>query len=255
MPQAAAFRDRHLDGQFLPLEEMTDWIKAQAASEGVLPPEKPYTMRRTLAFLSPTRRMVEVEIRSDGVLAELKEIAATLVKSYHTGCRIRPRRWSSSSRRRSRRFPWGAAPSSSASCPAPRTSPLRSAHGSPPREVAAFYSEIRRRHRLQGHDKPFAVKHLALAVFVERTMGSGEGWVKLRAQWNKMYAKPHPSWRYKPDSDPEAIVFSLEARERLATDHRRALARSPQEAALRRGRGGRFCDSRRERVPTRCRPA
>ena len=80
-----------------------------------------------------------------------------------------------------------------------------------PREVAALYSEIRGRIGL-GRDKPFATKHLALAVFVQRTMGSGEGWVELRAQWNEMYAKPHPTWCSKPDGDPEAIAFSLEAR-------------------------------------------
>ena len=170
VPQAAAFRDRHLNGQFLPLKEMTDWIKAQAASE-VLPPEAPYAMRRTLAFLSPTRRLVELEIRSDGVLAELKEIATTLVKTYHTG-------WDEAEAvvfiltKAIPPIPLGRSAVKFGVVPSASHITLVVSPRLAPREVAAFYSEIRGGIGL-GRDKPFAVKHLALAVFVERTMSSG----------------------------------------------------------------------------------
>lgn len=80
-----------------------------------------------------------------------------------------------------------------------------------PREVAALYAQMRER-VLGGHDKPFADKPLALAVFAERTRLKGKGWVELREQWNEMYAKLQPTWRYEPDSDPTAWRFSLEAR-------------------------------------------
>ena len=126
----ALFRERHLAGRYLTLEELAAWIRSQGVAEGPptaaslavpvasygdypagtreerrawhlawlrretervtadpdceLPPSR-VGFPQTLSFFRPTRRLERLEIRGDGVLAWLKQIAETIVESEHPG--------------------------------------------------------------------------------------------------------------------------------------------------------------------------
>ena len=255
LPAMRVFRERHLGGGYLTLEEMADWIRAQGASEGPptiaclpvpvtsyadfpsgtkeerrahhldwlaretqrvlgdpdceLPPAE-VSFSRSLSFLDPQRRIESLEIRGDGALAWLKQIARDIVEYERTGWNeaeailfiltedIPP-------------VPLGRIDYRHAVVPAASHLALEVSLRLAPREVAELYGQMRDR-LLAGRDRPFSDKHLALAVFAEQTRLSGEDWVELRRQWNATYRSRHRSWRYEPATDPPARRFSLEAR-------------------------------------------
>ncbi len=76
-----------------------------------------------------------------------------------------------------------------------------------PKEVGHLYNTWRARFHV-GRDRPMDEKHLALAIFAERTRTEGRPWSELRAQWNE----GHPGWAFATDEDPFAKRFGLECR-------------------------------------------
>ena len=80
-----------------------------------------------------------------------------------------------------------------------------------PKEVGAVYAEARSRFQATI-DRPMDDKHLALAVFAQRTLYagplSGVSWRALRERWNSL----HPEWHFATEDDPQARRFALEAR-------------------------------------------
>jgi len=76
-----------------------------------------------------------------------------------------------------------------------------------PKEVGQLYNRMRARY-MQGRDRPMDEKHLALAVFAEKTRRDGASWSDLREQWNA----DHPEWAFPARDDVFAKRFALECR-------------------------------------------
>ena len=76
-----------------------------------------------------------------------------------------------------------------------------------PKEVGQLYNRWRARF-MQGRDRPMDEKHLALAVFTERTRHDGAPWSELRETWNAEQL----GWAFAVDEDPFAKRFALECR-------------------------------------------
>ena len=189
------------------LRRETERVTADPDCE--LPPSR-VGFPQSLSFFGPARRLERLEIRGDGVLAWLKQIAETIVGSEHPG-------WNEAEAvlfiltGDIPAVPLGRVAYATAVVPAASHITMEISPRLSPREVAALYGEMRDR-ILLGRDKPFADRHLALAVFVERTRSSRQSWVELRRQWNEGCQELHPEWRYEPAADPEARGFALEAR-------------------------------------------
>lgn len=255
LPAMALFRERHLGGGHLSVEEMAGWITGQAAAEGPpmeaalpvpvadygefpagtrqerrawyleflgrerdrvladpdceLPPAQVQS-RQSLSYFSSSLHNERLEIRSDGVLAWLKQIAHEIVEYEHTG-------WNEAEAvlfiltENIPPVPLGRIEYIPAVVPAASQVAMSVSPRLSPREVAGLYGQTRDR-VWRGHDKPFSDKYLALAVFVEETRLAGQDWVELRRQWNETYRVRHPTWCYEPATDPKAVRFSLEAR-------------------------------------------
>jgi hypothetical protein len=191
-----------------------DWLRREtervlADPDAELPPSQVQSPQR-LDFYSPSGRIENLEIRGDGVLAWLKQIAADIADSFHTG-------WHEAEVVRFiltgaiPHVPLGRVEYSPAVVPAASHIMMAVSPRLAPREVAALYATMRERIRL-GRDRPFDDKHLALAVFLESARLSGASWVELREQWNERWQERQPTWRYEPEADPVARRFSLEAR-------------------------------------------
>ena len=159
----------------------------------------------TLTFETPFGRLERIEIRSDGALAELKK-TATWIQSLHSG-------WNEAAAVTfllTARVPLARLQRASVReglLAATSRIELELSPGLAPREVASLYARYRRRFAKE-RDRAMTDKHLALAVFAERTVRSADlSWAQLRKQWNTTY----PKWRYAT-ADPEARAFSLQAR-------------------------------------------
>jgi hypothetical protein len=186
-----------------------DWLRREvervAADPSCQLPAPSRSGPLTLTFETPSGRLECIEIRSDGALAELKR-TATWIMDLHSG-------WDEAAAVTfllTARVPLGRLQRASVReglLAATSRIELEVSPGLAPREVAALYARYRRRFAKE-RDRAMTDKHLALAVFAERTVRSGDhSWVKLREQWNATY----PKWRYST-ADPQARAFSLQAR-------------------------------------------
>jgi hypothetical protein len=74
-------------------------------------------------------------------------------------------------------------------------------------EVAALYQDVRVSER-GALERAMDERHLALAVFVDKSGTAGLRWKETRRRWNEAY----PAWRFETERDPHARRFALEAR-------------------------------------------
>lgn len=191
-----------------------DWLAREAARitadpDGELPASQTAD-RLTLDFQVDHQRSEQIAIRSDGVLAALKRLAADR--------ELRSAGWGEAEAVTfilTENIPWVPLASSAyehAVVPNASHITLSVSPRLAPQEVARFYAQARGR-VMHGRDRPFGNdKPLALAVFVEETRLAGHGWLELREQWNARYEERHPEWRSGPAADPAARRFALEAR-------------------------------------------
>jgi hypothetical protein len=161
----------------------------------------------TLEYGPLGRGAAVIEIRANGILACLKEIASgSNGLCLHTGWLERaavafvlggllpPRRYATVAARP------GAYPA------AAQITLTLSANLSV-KEVTGLYRGARSAFR-GAFERSMDKKHLALALFVDELRESGLGWQELHRLWNER----HRGWRYTTSNDPQSRRFALEAR-------------------------------------------
>jgi len=180
-----------------------------AADPNAEVPEQMWKAPRYLSYGAPGQRTESIAIRGDGALVELKKLASGMM-----GLRGH--------------VPWSESEAVafilSGWVPPLSKARIRTtfSHGYykalsrlsievdprlTPKEVGHLYNRMRARY-MQGRDRPMDEKHLALAVFAEKTRRDGTPWSELCARWNA----EHPDWAFPPRDDVVAKRFALECR-------------------------------------------
>ena len=189
------------------------WLAHEAARVAADPrSEAPGNTRlgpRMLEYALPGERSQQIQIRGDGVLAELKRLASDELGGV------------------GHRIPWREADVVAfilsgwiPSLPKARFKVLTLGYFTgqsrltidvdprlSPKDVAQVYNRLRKR-RAKGRDRPMDEKHLALAVFAEKTRRNRVPWSQLRQRWND----ENPQWTFSVDEDRYAKRFALECR-------------------------------------------
>lgn len=149
----------------------------------------------------------QIQIRGDGVLAQLKEVVSGIKGiARFTGwseraavsfvlCGVVPT------------LPRASVAVSYGAYPAAARVELTLSTNMSPKEVAALYQEARQSQR-EVLERAMDDKHLALALLADEAIGSDLTWKELRRRWNRS----HPEWRYLAAKDPDARRFATRAR-------------------------------------------
>lgn len=193
------------------------WLAAVARHVAADPkaevPESMWKGPRYLSYGAPGQHKKSIAVRGDGALAQLKKFASG---------------WAGINRGLSGHVPWSESEAVafilSGWVPPLSKARIRTSfsHGYypalsrlsievdprlTPKEVGQLYNRMRARY-MQGRDRPMDEKHLALAVFTEKTRRDGTPWSELRERWNA----EHPDWAFPACDDVFAKRFALECR-------------------------------------------